>query len=141
MIKIGFSDLTEDESLLIALFREWQSPGQTYTSAEQDIAQRLKHHSLYPLLNSIFLLFARFGSKDQYSLELGDVLTEREEQLLDQVSYLYRHWVTTKKSNQTDHELISLRQVSVIKGNNRDWLLERIHLSYWQVANLSVPSR
>ena len=82
---LGFSDLTQDESFLIALFRHWHRIGPTRAIAEHRLACLLRADTIHPALDSLFRLFSQFPSAADRDGET-DLLSESEETLLDLLS-------------------------------------------------------
>ncbi|MEL7139483.1 MAG: hypothetical protein AAFP67_10560, partial [Pseudomonadota bacterium] len=44
---LGFQDLTEDERLIVAVYRDWRAGGPTSAAAEHAIARHLRRDRLY----------------------------------------------------------------------------------------------
>ena len=83
---LGFSDLTEDECLLITLYRDWRRLGPTRAIAEHKIATLLQRDRSYLALDSLFAVFKEFGRVDAGDHDPTGVLSDAEERLLDLLS-------------------------------------------------------
>ncbi|MEM6797425.1 MAG: hypothetical protein AAF725_25875 [Acidobacteriota bacterium] len=85
---LGFSDLTEDERLVISISRDWRLLGPTRAVAEHRIARLLTRDRVYPALDALFLAFAPlFAEIDEpAAAELGDLLSRCEHELLDRLA-------------------------------------------------------
>ncbi|MEM1384182.1 MAG: hypothetical protein AAF713_08580 [Pseudomonadota bacterium] len=86
-IPLGFSDLTQDEQLLVAVYRDWRGLGPTVSIAEHAIARTLRRDKLYQALEPLFDVFRQVAAPEQRAApQDSDVLTETEELLLDMLS-------------------------------------------------------
>ena len=85
-VPLGFSDLTQDECLVIALFRKWHRMGPTRAIAEHRLACLLQADTIHPALDSLFRLFSAFPLASDDRDGETDLLSEGEEMLLDLLS-------------------------------------------------------
>ena len=83
---LGFSDLTQDECFLIALFREWRRIGPTRSIAEHRLACLLQADGIHPALDSLFRLFNELPRGALDPDDDTDLLSANEEALLDLLS-------------------------------------------------------
>ncbi|MEM6619137.1 MAG: hypothetical protein AAF761_05215 [Pseudomonadota bacterium] len=79
---LGFADLTEDESLLVSVYRAWRESGQAKVTAERAIAHALAHDSIHPALSAAFALFEAMDSRQPGLAGRSALLTLDEERLL-----------------------------------------------------------
>ncbi|MEM7733470.1 MAG: hypothetical protein AAF280_11890 [Pseudomonadota bacterium] len=131
---LGFSDLTEDESFLIILFRDWQRRGATRALAEHAIARDLRRDKFYPLLDAIFISFRSEGPGDRVTDADGVILTEAEETLLTRLSSMSaRH-----PDGPAADAPLAIRPASQIVRSGRDRVLGDLNRLYWRTAAAMV---
>ncbi|MEM9605697.1 MAG: hypothetical protein AAGA11_22755 [Pseudomonadota bacterium] len=126
-VPIGFSDLTDDEGLVVMLYRDWQRLGPPRAVAEHAIARALKADALYPWLGPLFDACAAVGVDASSTGEGTDLLSGVEEQLLDLVSQ------TLPRSPRPD-PAPALRPIRSIPRSGHDALLHAVHRASWRVA-------
>ncbi|MEO0959053.1 MAG: hypothetical protein AAFY66_11420 [Pseudomonadota bacterium] len=84
---LGFQDLTEDERLIVAVYRDWRAGGPTSAVVEHAIARHLRRDRLYGALESLFALFRQLSGVEASGMPFADdVLLPSEECLLDILS-------------------------------------------------------
>jgi len=86
MNRLGFSDLTEDEALLIALYRDWSRPEINRAAMEAEMMGALSHDPISDALDAAFATFWRHAAATTTSLATGDHLSGEEERLLTALS-------------------------------------------------------
>lgn len=153
-IPLGFSDLTQDECLLIALFRRWCSIGPTRAIAEHRLASLLQADDIHPALDSLFRLFGKLPQGARPGSTPGvprgaphggtrdtdgetDLLSESEEDLLNMLSagdHPDRDLALVRQCRHAiENSGIRLRPASAIDRSGRDEILLRAAESF-QVA-------
>lgn len=117
---LGLSDLTEDEEIVIGLYRDWQSIGPTASVAEQRLATMLQGHALCGMLDGIFAQFRAVGPEDAHGggTSASFFLSDAEQAMLGLVSQA-----------QSQPGLV-IRHPATIARNGEDMLKERITASY-----------
>ncbi|MEM6357632.1 MAG: hypothetical protein AAF844_18385, partial [Pseudomonadota bacterium] len=84
---LGFQDLTEDERLIVAVYRDWRAGGPTSAVVEHAIARHLRCDRLYGALEPLFALFRQLSGVEASGMPFAeDVLLPSEERLLDILS-------------------------------------------------------
>ncbi|MEM9421291.1 MAG: hypothetical protein AAF986_02090 [Pseudomonadota bacterium] len=133
---LGISDLSEDESLIITVFREWRRLGPTRAVAEHKIAIALQQDKSHSVLNSLFELFNEMATSTYGRVDNTSLLTHTEESLLDLLS--------TNPSSQRETRAkictaalikadMNVRPTSKITRSGYDEALLRIAQSYQSV--------
>ncbi|NHF74962.1 hypothetical protein [Paracoccus xiamenensis] len=117
---LGLSDLTEDEEIVVGLYRDWQRVGPTASVAEQSLATLLQGHPLHGLLDGIFAQFRAVGPDDAH-----DGRTSASFLLSD----AYKH-VLGLVSQADPQPALLIRHPATIARNGEDMLSERITASY-----------
>lgn len=134
---LGFSDLTQDECFLIALFRQWRRIGPTRAIAEHRLASVFQADGIHSALDSLFRLFNEYplGAPDQNSET--DLLSQNEEALLNLLSdqdHPDKDLALVRKCRRDiENSEIHLRPVSAIDRSGHDRLLLRTAESF-QIA-------
>lgn len=130
MNDLGFSDLTEDEAMLVALYREWACQREGGYAFELRVILILSNDVLHPFLKDIFTIFQHINADSINIHGLGDVLSEQEGLVLDAVS-AYLCGASEKLSQRS---AIDIRPTTQITCSNRDLLRLRINQSSWRAA-------
>lgn len=125
MSELGFSDLTEDEALIVSIYRDWASAPGVKLFFERRIASALFRDRLHHLLETIFAVFREVTPAAEKMPCLGAVLSEDEERLLDMLA--------SRLGNQAASSPI-VRPVAEISCSGHDKLLERINEAQWRNA-------
>ena len=136
-IPLGFSDLTMDECVLIALFRRWCSIGPTRAIAEHQLACLLQADSIHPALDSLFRLFDEIPCIAPFEDGETDLLSEDEEALLNLLSDRHHpdkdRAIVKQCRRDIKNSEIQLRPASAIPRSGRDEILLRAAESYQTV--------
>lgn len=132
--RLGFSDLTVDEGLLIVLYRDWLGRGPTRAIAEHSIARQLRGNRFREALDDIFVVFTEASRDDSGARDTGLVLSASEEDLLTRVSFRFEE----RASLRTGPPLIHIRPASDIFRSGHDRLMGAIDRSYWLAAALQA---
>ncbi|MEM1161235.1 MAG: hypothetical protein AAGJ28_09900, partial [Pseudomonadota bacterium] len=125
---VGFSDLTEDESFLIVLFRDWQRRGPTHAVAEHAIARLLRNDRFYPALESVFRTFRDVDRRRVHYSEDGVLLNETEETLLTHVA----RRLGSQGGPGQQRAAVAIRPASEIDRSGHDRLQGDVDRAYWQ---------
>lgn len=128
---VGFSDLTDDEALVIALFRNWRGIGPTQAIAEHTIARHFFRAQFHEVLGVLFSVFQFFGYGNGRQIADFDLLSEEEERLLDLLSDSRSGLLREPEAIVACRVALkaiamSLRPASSITRSGRDRLLDRI---------------
>ena len=130
MTGLGFSDLTEDEALLIVLYREWIGQHLSRETFELKMLLVLASDALQPVLDDIFVIF-RHMTKDMSCICcVGDLLCDHEGLILNAVSARLSVLVQKEDQNRT----INVRSTVEIPQTGRDALRFQVNQSSWLVA-------
>ena len=133
-VPLGFADLTEDESLIVAIFRAWQQLGPTHAIAEHTIARVLQPDTIHPALSALFVLFGSFVQIYPGEANHTEVLSRSEEALLDQLAASEHPNLNRKDVHACRVALqqakIQLRPLGDIPRSGDDLRLQRISMSY-----------
>ncbi|MEM8792134.1 MAG: hypothetical protein AAGE80_10985 [Pseudomonadota bacterium] len=140
---IGFSDLTEDEQLIVSMFRDWTFLGPTRPVVEHSLARLFKRDRIYPAIGPLMDLFEEVAATGAGAAGSGGALSKGEIALL---AMLADDPGGTMPSSARLLECrialrngaIRLRQAGEIKGSDRDRLLDRISKLYSTFAR-SLP--
>lgn len=81
-LSLGFSDLGEDEALVVWLYRSWQDHGPTRAIAEHRIAVLLRADRLHRMLGSVFEVYRALGRDPDFLASGRATLTPQELRLL-----------------------------------------------------------
>lgn len=130
MNDLGFSDLTEDEAMLVALYREWTCQREGGYAFELRVVLILANDVLHPFLKDIFTIFRHINADSISVHGLGDVLSEQEGLVLDAVSA----YLCGASDKASERNMIDIRLTTQIPRSNRDLLRLRVHQSSWRVA-------
>ncbi|MEM9459958.1 MAG: hypothetical protein AAGF11_37630 [Myxococcota bacterium] len=79
---LGFSDLTQDEALLVSIFRSWVRQASAQADFEQSARDLLRLDHIYPALDDLFVFFRSFCQRPEVHVNEHEVLSATEEQLL-----------------------------------------------------------
>ncbi|MFV0473084.1 MAG: hypothetical protein ACK5MQ_02415 [Pikeienuella sp.] len=124
---LGLSDLTEDENLLIGLFRDWLNLGPTAAIAEHRVAILLLESDLYGTLDPVFALFRMVDRAEALRAPLRDrlsaMLSDTEERLLELAA-----------GDEIPGQGLVCRHPSQIPRSGIDRLAARIAASYGVLA-------
>ena len=83
IIPLGFSDLNQDESLLVSIFRIWYQQKNNKEAIESSISLLLKEDKIHPALNAIFVFFRSFIFRRLVLINDNELLSQTEEFLLE----------------------------------------------------------
>ena len=128
MGRIGFTDLTEDEALLVSMYRDWTDQRSDSDSVERELTRALSRDFIFPALGFIFSVFRKVSQEELAICGRGDVLSLQEERLLAAFSQSSRFPVGT------------VRSVGAITRSGRDETTRKINKASWEVALLHESS-
>ena len=130
MTGLGFSDLTEDEALLIVLYREWIGQHLSRETFELKMLLVLASDALHPVLDEVFAIF-RHMTKDIICICcVGDLLCDHEGLILDAVSARLSKLIQKADQNR----IINVRSTIEIPETGHDALRFQVNQSSWLVA-------
>ncbi|MEO1318250.1 MAG: hypothetical protein AAFW01_16970 [Pseudomonadota bacterium] len=138
---LGFRDLTEDERLIVAVYRDWRAGGPTSAVAEHAIARHLQRDPLYGALEPLFALFRQLSGVEASGMPFAeDVLLPSEERLLDILSAEPPSHAASDQAATCRDALrtagVSPRSSNRIERSGLDATLFRIKESYLVAARL-----
>ncbi|MEM6727241.1 MAG: hypothetical protein AAF618_01960 [Pseudomonadota bacterium] len=119
---LGFSDLDQDEELLIILYREWRRRG-AGAVVEHAIARNMRRHGIYGLLEMVFGSFSAVTEAPKTWRDPGLLLTRSEERLLTLMAYRLPR-----------DPALTIRCAGDIERSGRDRLRASIDRAYWQTV-------
>lgn len=130
MADLGFSDLTEDEALLVSLYREWVSKHLVQHTFERKMSLTLANDALHHVLDDVFAIFQHVPTDEVPVCGVGDLLSDHEELLLDAVSMHLSRPIKKIGKNRVP----MIRPTIEISRTDRDILRFRVNQSNWCVA-------
>ena len=83
IVPLGFSDLNQNESLLISIFRKWYQERKHTNKVENSIKELLKKDKIYTALEEVFSFFRRFVYRRLILINDNEILSSTEEFLLE----------------------------------------------------------
>lgn len=83
VVPLGFSDLNQDELLLVSIFRIWYRQKQNLDAIESSILLRLREDKIYPALKDVFVFFRSFIYRRLVLVHDNELLSHTEEFLLE----------------------------------------------------------
>lgn len=128
MGSIGFTDLTEDEALLVSMYRDWTDQRSDSDGVERELTRALSRDFIFPALAFIFSVFRKVSQEELAICGRGDVLSLQEECLLETFSQSSRFPVG------------AVRSVGAITRSGRDEMTRKINNASWEVALLHESS-
>ncbi|MEM9099299.1 MAG: hypothetical protein AAGC79_12335 [Pseudomonadota bacterium] len=134
MPSLGFSDLTDDEALLISLFRDWIRALGAKATFERLISARLAHDPISEMLPKAFEAFRRIAVEDADLLGIGDQLSQHEEYLLDALSETPPPSQSQRSQCPTEAPILRIRSTGEIAGSGFDALTQKLNHASWAVA-------
>ena len=81
-IPLGFSDLTQDEILLVSLFRSWYQKEQTSDLEENSLLDLIRIDRVVPILSDLCVFFRHFKHLRLVTINEQEILSLTEEDLL-----------------------------------------------------------
>ncbi|MEM6974131.1 MAG: hypothetical protein AAF577_15130 [Pseudomonadota bacterium] len=130
MSPLGFSDLTEDEALVVSIYRDWIGSGSSRADYEREIAGQLLHDPLHAHLTAVFAVFRDISKGVIGAIAPGPQLSHLEERLLDDLSQ--RLPTGSGVVPQVPERMI--RPSASIKRTGLDALLSKVNATSWRVA-------
>ena len=127
---LGFSDLSDEESFVVTVFRHWRDSGPTRNAAEQRLCAYLRHDRLYGGLQPLFELFETFPScHASVGKQHSALLSPVEEAILNEIGSEQQ----SRKPGAAEFCKVvgavngTIRSTSDIPRSGHDCLLETIH--------------
>ena len=133
-LPLGFSDLIQDEAMIVSIFRSWYQQVSNRSGFEKDIKDLLHEDKLYPVLEDLFAFFRSFTHLRLVHVNEHELLSSTEEYLIailagsdnyndvDNLAQKCRIYFQTAK--------INLRPIHQIKRSGYDLLQIKIAQSY-----------
>ena len=131
-IPLGFSDLNQDESLLIEIFRKWYQEKKHPNDVERNIKERLQKDKIYTALEEIFTFFRHFICRRLILVNNNEVLSSTEENLLEILGSLTgNHNLPNQRCRAKLRATMTLlRPIECINRSGHDFIQYKIAQSY-----------
>lgn len=124
MQSLGFSDLTDDEAFLIAIFRDWSIAKAARKTFEASVREKTICDKLHGSLETVFAVFRQVTPDIFPAVRNDDQLSTLEERVLEALSVALGAGV--------------VRPVRDIERTGRDHLLQRINCTGWRMAGIEL---
>lgn len=131
-IPLGFSDLNQDESLLISIFRIWYKKKENQGAIEHSIRTLLKENKIYPFLTETFIFFRRFTYLRLVHINDNEILSPTEEYLLQTLgsNEAYHDSESEQYRSQLLATMTLLRPIEYIDRSGYDVVQHKIAQNY-----------
>ena len=127
---LGFADLTQDEILLVSIFRSWFSNGPEHTLCEKDLSHLLREDRIFSVLPQIFIYFRYFKHLRIITINNNELLSLSEVDLLTFLNSENQIPAIKQCRKKIIEHHIDIRPVSNIERSGLDYLQLRIAESY-----------
>ena len=134
MVSLGFSDLNEDEALLVAIYRDWLRQGGEKGVVEDAVARALSQDALREVLDAVFAAYRRNVPDDVDPSGVGPLLSRHEERLLDTLSGMARPACPRSDDGASPHALNAVRPAAEIRRSGQDELMHKVNMGFWSMA-------
>ncbi|MEM9784042.1 MAG: hypothetical protein AAF899_16405 [Pseudomonadota bacterium] len=134
MSPLGFSDLSEDEALVVSIYRGWVESDPCRADYERTITARLDHDPLCRDLAIVFDAFSDMDDAGSGTSSTGPVLSPVEERLLDDLSKRLPQARGRAGAPAGTPTTRVIRPPSAIERTGSDALLSRVNAASWRVA-------
>ncbi|MEM6932088.1 MAG: hypothetical protein AAF526_00740 [Pseudomonadota bacterium] len=131
---LGFSDLAEDEALIVAIYRDWRAANSPKEMSERAIAAQLSHDTIHRILPVAFRTFRQITPANAPPCGPGDLLSSQEERLLDVLSEKLRSTPPSRHDRDDARQQHRIRHSAEIPGSGLDELTSKIHAASLRVA-------
>jgi hypothetical protein len=129
MRHLGFSDLTENEALLVAIYRDCVTQGAFKNQIEAAFSKALAQDVLHSVLDDVFAIFRQMSPDTVYVFGKCDLLSEHEERLLDDLSEGL-NWVEIRDRGMQP----IVRPVAEISLSGKDEMMFLINLASYRFS-------
>ena len=131
-IPLGFSDLNQDESMLISIFRVWYTQKESQDEIEASLQMLLKEDKIYPALTDVFHFFRRFTHLRLVHINDNEVLSSTEEYLLKVLGSTdqYHDSIGQRCRERLRSTMTILRPIDSIERSGYDLVQQKIAESY-----------
>ena len=126
MARLGFSDLTESERLVICVFREWQLHGNLTKNYEIVISHILNNDPLNNYIKLIFKAFKEVSDNNDATEDSYYFLSKQEEMILLKMASYGKHPLLNYKNGFNDNVKTVFRNPSDISRSGHDEILSKI---------------
>ncbi|MEM1129698.1 MAG: hypothetical protein AAGH83_04150 [Pseudomonadota bacterium] len=134
MDRLGFSDLTENEALLVSIYRDWASARSARADAERAIFRNFAHDPLAGVLTTVFAAFRQVAPAHETWCGTGDLLSPQEERLLDALAQHIPGPRSQPGESEGAPTPCFVRPSAEIDRSGRDALCHRVNAASWRVA-------
>ena len=132
MGNLGFSDLTEDEALLVALYRDWIKQSENKAIFERNMLHVFSCDTIHSALGNIFLIFKNITTYTLPRSGVGDLLSKHEELLLDALAVNQMKIAGDEAASNCSWP--NVRPTGEIHQSGNDFLSYRINHTQWRIA-------
>ena len=131
-VPLGFSDLNQDESLLISIFRKWYQERKERNKVESTIKELLIKDKIYSALEDIFTFFRHFIYRRLVLINDNEILSSTEEFLLEILgSPEENHNLPSQQCrDQLQASMILPRPIECIHRSGYDFVQYKVAQSY-----------
>lgn len=126
MVRLGFSDLSDDQALAVSVYRDWRACDGDATIVEKKIVDALQYDPISDLWDTIFATYHQVADDDFNACGVGDLLSPHEERLLNSLA--------ERLSEVNLHLSNSFRPVVELTRSGTDALRQRENGVRWHVA-------
>ena len=126
MARLGLSDLTESERLVICVFREWQLHGNLTKNYETVISHILNNDPLNNYIKLIFKAFKEVSDNNEVTEDSYYFLSKQEEMILLKMASYGEHPLFNNKNGFDESFKAVFRNPSDIPRSGYDEILSKI---------------
>ena len=126
MARLGLSDLTESERLVVCVFREWQLHGNLTKNYETEISHILNNDPLNNYIKLIFKAFKEVSDNKDATEDSYYFLSKQEEMILLKMASYGKHPLLHYKKGFNDNFKTVFRNPSDISRSGHDEILSKI---------------
>ncbi|MEM6891407.1 MAG: hypothetical protein AAF636_25265 [Pseudomonadota bacterium] len=135
MKPLGFADLTDDEALIVGLFRDWRLFGAALEQVGGYTISAIWSDDSLVFFPKIFLDFDQLTGAELAPTGVGDLLSPIEELLLDHVSNRPPASASAFNDECPSRHRFNVRPIQETARSGKDELISRIQSSYVRVAH------
>ena len=126
MARLGLSDLTDSERLVVCVFREWRLHGNLTKNYETMISHMLTNDPLNNYINLIFKAFKAVSANYRATADSYYFLSKQEEMILLKMASYGKHPLLNDKNGFDDNFKTVFRNPSDIPRSGNDEILSKI---------------
>ena len=126
MARLGLSDLTESERLVVCVFREWQLHGNLTKNYETEISHILNNDPLNNYIKLIFKAFKEVSDNNDVTEDSYYFLSKQEEMILLKIASFGKHPLLNDKNGFDENFKTVFRNPCDIPRSGHDEILSKI---------------